>query len=133
MFKSIVSLVLLSVAGVAQAAIPANVNFDGYCDGFTGLTKNGYGVAGTWRDVDCAGTSAMVGGSQGKAKGALAKGYIMGSTGMAGLIGQELTWTLNGDNTWTIYSQVDGSVLNAGTWSAAAEGAARGTKSTIQK
>ena len=136
MLKSkIVSLLaLLGAVGAAQAGIPANLTFDGYCDGMTGLTKNGNGVYGTWSNLDCAGTNGMLGGTQGKGKGQLAGGYIMGSTGIAAFIGVEVTWVVAKDGTWTIYNGGDGSVLNAGTWTAALEGARpAGTKPSIQK
>jgi hypothetical protein len=136
MLKSkIVSLLaLLGAVGVAQAGIPANLQFDGYCDGMTGLAKNGNGVGGTWSNLDCAGTNGMLGGTQGKGKGQAAGGYIMASTGLAAFNGYEVTWVVAKDGTWTIYTGTDGSVLNAGTWSAVAEGARpTGTKSTIQK
>jgi hypothetical protein len=136
MLKSkIVSLLaLLGAVGAAQAGIPANLTFDGYCDGMTGLTKNGNGVAGTWSNLDCAGTNGMLGGTQGKGKGQAKGGYIMGSTGIAAFIGVEVTWVVAKDNTWTIYNGGDGSVLNAGTWTAALEGArGTGSKSSIQK
>jgi len=132
MLKSLVSLALLGVMGAAQAAIPANINFDGYCDGLTGLTKNGYGVAGTWRDTDCAGTNVAIGGTQGKAKGALAKGYIMTSD-LYPVYGITLLTVINGDNTWTLYF-TDGTVANSGTWSAAVAGVKQqGTKASFQK
>lgn len=132
--KKILSLIALLGASVAaQAAIPPNLTFDGYCDGMTGLTKNGNGVYGTWSNLDCAGTNGLLGGTQGKGKGMLTKGYIMGSTGIAAFIGVEVTWVVNNDNTWVIYNGGDGSVLNSGTWTAALEGATRGTKPSIQR
>jgi hypothetical protein len=132
--KIVSMLALLGAVGAAQAAIPANLTFDGYCDGMTGLTKNGNGVAGTWSNLDCAGTNGLLGGSQGKGKGMLTKGYIMGSTGIAAFIGTEVTWVVNTDGTWVIYNGTDGSVLNTGTWTAALAGV-RGTggKPSVQK
>ncbi|WP_324158448.1 hypothetical protein [Ideonella sp.] len=132
MLKSkIVSLLaLLGAVGAAQAAIPANLVFDGYCDGMTGLAKVlPSGATGTWSNLDCAGTNAQVGGPQGKGKGETAGGYVMGSYG-AGVYGSEFTWLINKDHTWTVYRS-DGTYVNHGTWSAVAEGAARGTKPSV--
>ena len=115
--KLIVALALAAAAGATQAAkIPSDLIFDGYCDGMTGLTPNGNGtgVGGTWSNLDCAGSSAILAGVQGKSVGG--KGYIMGSTGIAGLLGVEVTWVVNKDKSWYIY-YFDGSLLNLGTWS----------------
>jgi hypothetical protein len=126
------ALVLTAAMGTAQAAgIPADILFDGYCDGLSGLTKNGDGVGGSWTNLDCAGASALVGGAQGKANN-VGKGYIMGSQGLGPVYGFEVVWVVTKAKTWVIYT-MDGSVLNAGTWSAAAEGAVRGSKSTLDK
>jgi hypothetical protein len=133
MSKIASSLVLLGAVGAVQAAIPANIQFDGYCDGMTGLHTVGNGVAGTWANLDCAGTNGLLGGTRGKARGTGVKGYIMASTGLAPFNGYEVAWVVNVDGTWIIYNGADGSVLNAGTWSAVVEGAPRGTKSTVQK
>jgi len=129
--KIVSTLALLGAMGAAQAAIPANINFDGFCDGLTGLTVNGNGVGGTWRDVDCAGTGVAIGGTRGKAKGALTKGYIM-SSDIWTVYGLTIVSVINADGTWR-YHDVAGNVINSGTWSAAVEGAPRGTKSSIQK
>ena len=132
MLKSIVSLALLGVMGAAQAAIPANINFDGFCDGLTGLTKNGYAVSGTWRDVDCGGTGVAIGGTQGKAKGMLSKGYIMTSD-IWTVYSVSILSVINNDGTW-IYYDAYGNAPNSGTWSAAAAGVKQtGTKSSVQK
>ena len=132
MLKSIVSLALLGVMGAAQAAIPANINFDGYCDGLTGLTKYGNAVAGTWRDVDCAGTGVAIGGTQGKAKGMLSKGYIM-SSDIWSIYGLTIVTVINNDGSW-VYYDAYGNALNSGTWSAAVAGVKQqGTKASFQK
>jgi len=132
MLKTIASIALLAAAGAAQAGIPANINFDGYCDGLTGLTKNGYAVSGTWRDVDCGGTGVAIGGTQGKAKGMLSRGYIMSSDIWA-VYGLTIVTVINADGTW-VYYDAYGNTLNSGTWSAAAEGAKpTGTKPSLQK
>lgn len=124
-------LALLGAVGAAHAAIPANVQFDGFCDGMTGLTKVGTGVTGTWSNLDCVGTNALVGGPQGKGKGETAGGYVMGSYG-ANVYGVEFTWLINKDGTWTVYRANDGAYINHGTWSAVAAGAApKGTKSSV--
>lgn len=131
--KMVSLLALLGAVGAAQATIPANLQFDGYCDGMSGLTKSGTGVSGTWVNLDCAGTNAAVGGPQGKGKGETASGYIMGSYG-AHVYGVEFTWLINKDGTWTVYRANDGAYINHGTYSAVAAGAApSGTKSSVAK
>lgn len=135
MLKSkIVSLLaLLGAVGAAQAAVPSNIQFDGYCDGMTGLMKVGTGATGTWSNLDCAGTNAMVGGPQGKGKGESAAGFVMGSYG-ASAYGAEFTWLINKDGTWTVYRANDGAYINHGTWTAVAAGAApKGTKPSVAK
>ncbi|MEK8030474.1 hypothetical protein AACH06_06515 [Ideonella sp. DXS29W] len=123
----------MGAVGAAQAAIPSNIQFDGYCDGMTGLAKVGTGATGTWSNLDCAGTNAAVGGPQGKGKGESAVGFIMGSYG-ANVYGAEFTWVVNKDGTWTVYRANDGAYINHGTWSAVAEGAApRGGKPSVAK
>lgn len=131
--KIVSTLALLGAVGAAQAAIPPNVQFDGFCDGMTGLTAVGTGATGTWSNLDCAGTNALVGGPKGKGKGETAGGYIMGSYG-ANVYGAEFTWLINKDGTWTVYRANDGAYINHGTWTAVAEGAApSGTKSSVSK
>jgi hypothetical protein len=130
--KLIAALALTAAVGAAQAAkIPSDLIFDGYCDGMTGLTKNanGSGAGGTWANLDCAGSSALLAGVQGKAAGG--KGYILGSTGVAGLLGVEVTWVVNSDKTWYIY-YYDGSILNLGTWSPGTPFAHTGKASTAK-
>lgn len=130
----ILALSLAALAGVAEAKVPKNLQFDGYCDGMTGLTKNANltGVAGTWSNLDCAGTNAALVGAQAKVKGAATSGYIMGSTGLAALLGFEVTWSVAGDSTWTIYAG-DGSILNSGTYTAVQALAPQGSKSSVQR
>lgn len=130
----LVTLFAMLAAGAAQAAIPANLQFDGYCDGMTGLTKSGTGVYGTWANLDCAGMNAPVGGPQGKGKGETAAGYVMGSVGVAPVYGAEFVWLINKDLTWTVYRANDGAYINHGTYTAVAVGAApKGTTSSVAK
>ncbi|WP_374566077.1 hypothetical protein [Ideonella sp.] len=135
MLKSkIVSLLaLLGAVGAAHAGVPSNIQFDGYCDGMTGLTKVGTGATGTWTNLDCAGTNAAVGGPQGKGKGETAAGYVMGSYGVGAGFGAEFTWVVNKDATWTVYRANDGAYINHGTWTAVLAGAAptKGTKPAV--
>jgi hypothetical protein len=138
MLKSkIVSLLaLLGAVGAAQAAVPSDIQFDGYCDGMTGLTKvDPSGATGTWSNLDCAGTNALVGGPQGKGKGETAVGFVMGSYGVGAAFGAEFTWVVNKDGTWTVYRSNDGAYINHGTWTAVAEGATpvRGSKPSVAK
>ena len=134
--KFVSALVLLGVASAAQAAIPPTIQFDGYCDGMTGLTTvEPSGAAGIWTNLDCIGTNAAVGGPQGKAKGETAKGYILGSFGVGSTYGAEFVFSVNKDGTWTVYRANDGVFYNRGTWTALAEGASpvRGTKSSVAR
>jgi hypothetical protein len=136
MLKSkIVSLLaLLGAVGAAQAGVPSNIQFDGYCDGMTGLMKvDPSGATGTWSNLDCAGTNAAVGGPQGKGKGESAVGFVMGSYGVGAAFGAEFTWVVNKDGTWTVYRSNDGAYINHGTWTAVAAGAAatKGTKPAV--
>ena len=136
MLKSkIVSLLaLLGAVGAAQAGVPANIQFDGYCDGMTGLTKvDPSGATGTWSNLDCAGASAAVGGPQGKGKGESAVGFVMGSYGVGAAFGAEFTWVVNKDGTWTVYRSNDGAYINHGTWTAVLAGAVpnKGTKPAV--
>ena len=138
MLKSkIVSLLaLLGAVGAAQAAFPSDIQFDGYCDGMTGLMKvDPSGATGTWSNLDCAGTNAAVGGPQGKGKGETAVGFVMGSYGVGAAFGAEFTWVVNKDGTWTVYRSNDGVYINHGTWTAVAEGATpvRGSKPSVAK
>jgi hypothetical protein len=132
--KIISLLALLGAVGAAQAAIPTDIQFDGYCDGMTGLAKVGdTGATGTWSNLDCAGTNAAVGGPQGKAKGESTYGVVMGSYGVGAAFGAEFTWVVNKDGTWSVYRSNDGVLINRGTWTATAEGAPRGDKPSVAK
>jgi hypothetical protein len=131
--KMVSLLALLGAVGAANASIPSDIVFDGYCDGMSGLTEVGdYGAAGTWVSLDCAGTNAAMGGTKGKGKGQTANGLILGSYG-ASVYGAEFVWLINKDNTWTIYRANDGAWINSGTWSPATEAKARGTKPSVAR
>jgi hypothetical protein len=64
------------------------------------LTKNGDGDGGTRSHLDCTGSTAVVGGPQGKAK-AGQRGYIMGSFGLGAVDGLDVTWVASEGGTWT--------------------------------
>lgn len=129
--KLFAAAALTAVAGLAQAAIPADLKFDGYCDGMTGLTATATTAGGTWANLDCAGTNAALGGPRGKAKGASDKGYIMGSYG-ANVYGNEFVWEIKVDGTWNVYSASGGGLINSGTWSAGFP-LANGGKASVAK
>lgn len=130
--KMVSLLALLGAVGAANASIPSDIVFDGYCDGISGLTEIGTGAAGTWVNLDCAGTSAALGGSKGKGKDQSANGVLMASYG-ANVYGAEFLWIVNKDGTWTIYRANDGAWINSGTWSPATESKARGTKPSVAR
>jgi hypothetical protein len=139
-FKQFATVVAFAaVAGAAQAAgIPANISFDGSCDGLINLHKvDTTGAAGTWTFAQCPGSGdpfVSLGGVQGKALGAATKGYIMGSSGASVLVGQEITIVVNNNHTWTLYKTLDGTIANSGTWSAGAPHQTQGlTPSTSAK
>lgn len=114
--KLIAALSLIAVAGVAQAKIPKDITFDGYCDGLH-LEKDAAtgGVSGY--QIGC--VSDVAGG------GAAGKMYAVNNFGFVAVI--------RPDNTWTYYN-IDGTVFNSGTWTAGAPGvAAQGTKASGQK
>jgi hypothetical protein len=116
---STIAAALLAAAGAAQAAIPANIKFDGYCDGFTNLTKNAGYVTGQ-RDFTNCGTYTpdAVMGPQGKVlAGAVGKGYSL-TEASAVQFGTTYCWVVNNDGTWAVYGVETGALINSGTWSA---------------
>lgn len=117
---STIAAVLLIATGAAQAAkIPANIKFDGYCDGFTNLTvANGY-VTGQ-RDFTNCGTytpDAVMGPTGKVLAAALGKGYSL-TEASAVQFGSTYGWVVNYDGTWSVYAVESGAVINSGTWSA---------------
>ncbi|HSI47832.1 MAG TPA: hypothetical protein VLA61_06160 [Ideonella sp.] len=118
MFKQwVMASALVATAGAAHAFVNATIKFDGYCDGFSDLTTEGStGAAGTWQNLDCAGSTATGGGAQVRNEAGQV-GYTLGTTGVAVLTGgSEFTWVIRGDRTWMVYS-TSGQYLNSGTWS----------------
>lgn len=116
---STIAAVLLAVTGAAQAAIPANIKFDGYCDGFTNLTVSGGYVTGQ-RDFTNCGTYTpdAVMGPIGKAlAGGTGKGYSL-SEASAAQFGTTYGWVVNNNGTWAVYGVESGALINSGTWSA---------------
>ncbi|WP_374563572.1 hypothetical protein [Ideonella sp.] len=115
-----IAAVLLATAGAAQAAkIPANIKFDGYCDGFTNLTVNGGYVTGQ-RDFTNCGTytpDAVMGPTGKLLAGSLVKGYSL-TEASAVQFGTTYGWVVNTDGTWSVYATESGSLINSGTWSA---------------
>jgi hypothetical protein len=116
---STIAAALLLAAGAAQAAIPANIKFDGYCDGFTNLTKSGGYVTGQRDFTNCgAYTPDAVMGPTGKVlAAALGKGYSL-TEASAVQFGTTYGWVVNADGTWVVYAVESGTVINSGTWSA---------------
>ena len=131
--KLFAAAALTAIAGAAQA-FPTSISFDGYCDGMTGWTQTSTTSSATWANLDCAGTSAVVGGPRGKSKSPLTgtnvNAYVMGSYG-AYVYGTEFTWVIFKDYTWAVYSNSGGALLNYGTWSAGFPLAGGGGKSSI--
>lgn len=116
---STIAAALLVAAGAAQAGIPANIKFDGYCDGFTNLTKNGAYVTGQ-RDFTNCGTytpDAVMGPTGKVLAAAVGKGYSL-TEASATQFGSTYGWVVNADGTWSVYAVESGTVINSGTWSA---------------
>jgi len=134
---SMISAALLSLAaGAAQAGIPANISFDGYCDGFTNLTAAGGFVTGQ-RDFTNCGVytpDAVMGPTGKRLAGNLYKGYSLSESSYA-QFGATFGWTVNTDHTWVVYYVESGTVINSGTWSAGypLSGAQAGGKISTQK
>jgi len=133
---SMISAALLSLAAGAAQAIPANISFDGYCDGMTGLTAAGGFVTGQHDFANCIGyTPDPVMGPTGKRlAGNLYKGYSLSEASHA-QFGTTFGWTVNSDHTWVVYQVETGAVLNSGTWSAGypLSGAQAGGRISTQK
>jgi hypothetical protein len=119
-FSMISVAVLALAAGAAQAAkIPANIKFDGYCDGFTNLTVNAGFVTGQ-RDFTNCGTytpDAVMGPIGKLLAGSLVKGYAL-TEASAVQFGTTYGWVVNADGTWSVFATESGAVINSGTWSA---------------
>jgi hypothetical protein len=116
---SLAAAVLSLAAGAAQAAIPANITFDGYCDGLTNLSSSGGLVLGTHSYANCgAYTDEGVMGVTGKRlAGNDTKGYSLTEASYAQW-GGTYGWTVNTDGTWVLYLVEYGAVINSGTWTA---------------
>lgn len=116
---STLAAVLLAVTGVAHAKIPANISFDGYCDGLTNLTVNGGYVTGQRDFTSCgAYTPDAVMGPTGRAlAGSGVRGYAL-TEASAAQFGLSFGWVVNNDGTWAVYSAESGALINSGTWSA---------------
>jgi len=124
MFKQwLMASALIASTGMAHAFVNSAIKFDGYCDGFSDLTTEGNtGAAGTWQNLDCAGSTATGGGAQVRDAGTGAWGYSMSTTGVAAFTGgYEFTWVIRGDHTWSVYTTT-GQYINSGTWSPKARG-----------
>jgi hypothetical protein len=119
-FSMISVAVLALAAGAAQAAkIPANIRFDGYCDGFTNLTVSGGYVTGQRDFTNCGYyTADAVMGPTGKLlAGSSVKGYAL-TEASAWQFGTTFGWVVNTDGTWSVFSTESGTLINSGTWSA---------------
>jgi hypothetical protein len=134
----VAALSLVAVAGVAQAgSIPADIQIvdssgNAYCDVLNGLTSTGAGAGGVWNNLDCAGGSVVLGGPQGKAKGAGAKGYIMGTMGAVAYNGTEFVFVVNKNPTVGLYDMA-GNFLAEANWVAVAAGVKSGTRALLAK
>lgn len=134
--KLISALALMAVAGAANAAFPpANLTFDGYCDGITGLSSDGYGAVGTHAFDACGGyTNTPMAGPAGKnMAGTVGKSLALTDSSY-GQFGVTLVYTVNADKTWVGFAPEYGGVFNAGTWSKGYNAAVKsGGKSSFQK
>lgn len=106
----------LACMGVAQAqSLPPSVWFDGYCDGFSGITAVGGGVVTGYYDLsNCSGYGDMLpsvgAGGMIKSVGIDYHGTSFDSTGFAPL------FRLNADGTGMVYWTTGGS--SSVTWTA---------------
>lgn len=131
--KTLAAAALLATAGIAQAGIPANLTFSGFCDGMTNLVNTSGVVTGTHSFAACGLTDEATLGPAGKAlAGAMGKGYALTEDGVA-QFGYVLTYVINADGTWVGMSPDLGGVFNSGTWVKGAPAAAMGLKSTLGK
>ena len=115
MRKTLFTLAALALAstGAFAKSIPAQIAFDGYCDGMA-LTASGAHVTGN--SIGC--VTDPVFGYNVKVTSA-GKGYVVDATYSTGLI-----WFISVAHTFEIYDST-GALVNTGTWSAGAPSNAR--------
>ncbi|MBQ0943526.1 hypothetical protein KAK07_09275 [Ideonella sp. 4Y16] len=126
--KILLGLSLAALTSFAQAAIPKDISFDGYCDGMT-FTKNGDGtVSGS--SIGC--VTDPVHGFMGKVK-TQGPAYIVTAYGVVFTGSAALTFIIRDDGTWAIErADGTGTPVNSGTWTAGAP-ASRATKAAGQQ
>jgi hypothetical protein len=126
--KMIVGLSLAALTSFAQAAIPANIAFDGYCDGMT-FVKNGDGtVSGSSTGCVTDPVHGFMGRVATQGPAYVVTGYGVVLTGQAAL-----TFIIRGDGTWAIErADGTGTAVNSGTWTKGAP-STRATKAAGQQ
>lgn len=114
----------------AAFALPSAIVFDGYCDGLSNIVANENStVTATWSNNDCFGATAPAIGQRTRVSGS-----GLGVTGsyVADIVMGMLV-RINDNGTWTYYD-VNGSLVNWGTWSdATAVRVAPGTRPSTQR
>jgi hypothetical protein len=140
--KLIAALVLATVGGTTQAAVPSSISFDGYCDGVTGISDMGGGAfSGTHDYTVCDqngydySNTPMVGPVAKRMLGSSVAG-IAGTDSSYAQFGASFTYIVNEDGTWFLFAPEYGGLVNLGTWSAgypAAAARSLNSKPSFQK